>query len=177
VAAAGAAARAGHRLRPASGRQLATLQQTFAAVDGELDYIAENGAYVVRGDVEVSSDAVDPAVAASVVAPACSSRRTLRAGLVLCGKRSAYVEDTDPRFLAEVEKYARRGRGRSSRRGRSDPQARDLRPRRRRGAHRPAFADLAQTHQVVVSGHHWVDIMNATVNKGVALRRCRRRSV
>jgi hypothetical protein len=30
---------------------------------------------------------------------------SLRAGLVLCGKRSAYVEDTDPRFVAEVEKY------------------------------------------------------------------------
>ncbi|MEZ5214605.1 MAG: hypothetical protein R2692_07910 [Microbacterium sp.] len=33
-----------------------------------------------------------------------------------------------------------------------------------------AFADLGGTHQVVVSGLHWVDIMNATVNKGVALR-------
>lgn len=33
-----------------------------------------------------------------------------------------------------------------------------------------AFADLRETHQVVVSGLHWVDIMNATVNKGVALR-------
>jgi len=34
----------------------------------------------------------------------------------------------------------------------------------------PAFADVRATHQVVVSGQHWVDIMNATVNKGVALR-------
>ena len=33
-----------------------------------------------------------------------------------------------------------------------------------------AFADLRETHQVVVSGLHWVDIMNTTVNKGVALR-------
>jgi Cof subfamily protein (haloacid dehalogenase superfamily) len=173
VAAAGPAARAGHRLRPASGRQLATLQQTFAAVDGELDYIAENGAYVVRGDVEVSSDAVDPAVAASVVARlrALVADGTLRAGLVLCGKRSAYVEDTDPRFLAEVEKYyARRDRGRSLT---VDDQILKLAIYDLDGGEEhtaPAFADLAQTHRVVVSGHHWVDIMNATVNKGVALR-------
>ena len=159
---------------PASGRQLATLQQTFAAVDGELDYIAENGAYVVRGDVEVSSDAVDPAVAASVVSRlrAAVAEGTLRAGLVLCGKRSAYVEDTDPRFLAEVEKYYARREVVADLLTVDDQILKlaiyDLDGGEEHSA--PAFADLAQTHRVVVSGHHWVDIMNATVNKGVALR-------
>lgn len=35
----------------------------------------------------------------------------------------------------------------------------------------PALASLRETHQVVVSGEHWVDIMNPGVNKGTALRR------
>ncbi len=159
---------------PASGRQLATLQRTFAGVDAELDYIAENGAYVVRGDAEVSSDAVDPAVAASVVrrVRALVADGTLRAGLVLCGKRSASVEDTDPDFLAEVHRYYARLEVVPDLLA-VDDQILKLAVFDVDGgeAHTaPAFADLAATHRVVVSGHHWVDIMNTTVNKGIALR-------
>jgi len=159
---------------PASGRQLATLQRTFAGVDVELDYIAENGAYVVRGDVEVSSDAVDAAVAASVVTRMRDlvSSGALRAGLVLCGKRSAYVEDTDARFLDEVRTYYARLEVVDDLLAVDDQILKlaifDLDGGEEHTA--PAFADLARTHRVVVSGHHWVDIMNTTVNKGVALR-------
>jgi hydroxymethylpyrimidine pyrophosphatase-like HAD family hydrolase len=38
----------------------------------------------------------------------------------------------------------------------------------------PALAPFAGTHQVVVSGEHWVDVMNPTANKGAALRRLQR---
>jgi len=159
---------------PASGRQLATLQRTFAGVDAELDYIAENGAYVVRGDTEVSSDAVDGAVAASVVSRVRElvASGALRAGLVLCGKRSAYVEDTDPRFLDEVRTYYARLEVVDDLLAVDDQILKlaifDLDGGEEHTA--PAFADLAATHRVVVSGEHWVDIMNTTVNKGVALR-------
>lgn len=159
---------------PASGRQLATLQRTFAGVDAELDYIAENGAYVVRGDAEVSSDAVDGAVAASVVSRLREfvASGALRAGLVLCGKRSAYIEDTDPRFLDEVRTYYARLEVVDDLLAVDDQILKlaifDLDGGEEHTA--PAFADLAATHRVVVSGAHWVDIMNTTVNKGVALR-------
>ncbi|MFN8085781.1 MAG: HAD hydrolase family protein [Microbacterium sp.] len=33
---------------------------------------------------------------------------------------------------------------------------------------------MRATHQVVVSGRHWVDVMNTTVDKGVALRSLQR---
>ncbi|WP_431802836.1 Cof-type HAD-IIB family hydrolase [Microbacterium sp. bgisy203] len=166
---------------PASGRQLATLQRMFAGVSagepgagGELDYIAENGAYVVRGDVEVSSDAVDPAFAASVVTRLRDlvAGGALRAGLVVCGKRSAYIEETDPDFVAEVEKYYAKLEVVPDLLA-VDDQVLKLAIYDHDGgeAHTaPAFADAAATHQVVVSGLHWVDIMNRTVNKGVALR-------
>lgn len=163
---------------PASGRQLATLQSAFAGVDAELDYIAENGAYVVRGDVEVSSDAVDPEVAASVVRRlrALVADGTLRAGLVVCGKRSAYVEDTDPAFLAEVDTYYARMQVVPDLLAVDDQVLKLAIYDVDGGEHHtaPAFADLAQTHRVVVSGQRWVDIMNPTVNKGVALRALQR---
>ena len=38
----------------------------------------------------------------------------------------------------------------------------------------PALDDVRATHQVVVSGRHSVDVMNTTVDKGVALRNLQR---
>lgn len=159
---------------PASGRQLATLQATFAHVEGELDYIAENGAYVVRGEVEVSSDAVAPGVVASVISRLRTlvAGGTLHAGLVVCGKASAYIEDTEPAFLAEVEKYYAKLQIVDDLTA-IDDQVLKLAIYDFDGGEEhtaPAFDDLRGAQQVVVSGPHWVDIMNATVNKGVALR-------
>ncbi|WP_336632945.1 MULTISPECIES: Cof-type HAD-IIB family hydrolase [unclassified Microbacterium] len=159
---------------PASGRQLATLQRMFSGVGGELDYIAENGAYVVRGDAEVSSDALDAAFVASVIDRVRErvASGALHAALVVCGKRSAYIEDGAPDFLTEVEKYyARLERVDDLRE--VDDQVLKLAIYDFDGGEdhtAPAFADLSASHQVVVSGRHWVDIMNSTVNKGVALR-------
>lgn len=160
---------------PASGRQLATLQAMFTRVAGELDYIAENGAYVVRGETEVSSDAVDGAVVAAVVTRIRElvASGALRAGLVVCGKRSAYIEDTDPHFLAEVEKYYAQLEIADDLLAVDDQVLKlaifDFDGGEDHAA--PALADFAESHQVVVSGAHWVDIMNTTVDKGVALRR------
>lgn len=159
---------------PASGRQLATLQRMFAGVPGDLDYIAENGAYVVRGDEEVSSDALDSGLVASVVERlrAHVAAGDLNAALVVCGKRSAYIESADPAFLTEVEKYYAKLESVPDLLA-VDDQVLKLAIYDFDGgeAHSAvAFADLGGTHQVVVSGLHWVDIMNATVNKGVALR-------
>ncbi|ALJ21546.1 Cof-type HAD-IIB family hydrolase [Microbacterium sp. No. 7] len=162
---------------PASGRQLATLQHTFGGAD--LDYIAENGTYVVRGADEVSHDALAPAFVASLVARLRSlvADGALRAGVVVCGKRSAYIEGTDAAFVAEVEKYYRALRVVPDV---LEPDDRVLKVAiydfdggERNTA--PALADVAETHQVVVSGEHWIDVMNRGVNKGVALRALQRR--
>jgi len=160
---------------PASGRQLATLQGMFAGCDAELDFIAENGAYVVRDGVEVSSDAMAPEVAAAVIARVrdLAAAGVLRTSVVLCGKRSAYIEDLEPRFRAEAEKYYAQLAVVDDLTD-VDDQVLKLALFDADGgeAHTaPRFADLEATHQVVVSGPHWVDIMNQGVNKGVALRR------
>ncbi|MFT4135424.1 Cof-type HAD-IIB family hydrolase [Microbacterium sp.] len=157
---------------PASGRQLATLQRLFGEAD--LPYIAENGTYVVRGGAEVSSDTLAPDAVASVVARtrALVADGRLRAGVVVCGKRSAYVEDTGPAFLDEVRKYYAKLAVVDDLLGVDDQVLKlaiyDVDGGETHTA--PAMADLAETHQLVVSGAHWVDIMNPDVNKGRALR-------
>jgi Cof subfamily protein (haloacid dehalogenase superfamily) len=162
---------------PASGRQYATLAEQFAGNDEGMVFIAENGTYVVRDGVELSSDPLEPAVAARLV----KAVRELRAqgvdvGAVVCGKRSAYVERTDEAFLAEVRRYYVRHRIVTDASVVDDDIIKvalfDFGPAERTTA--PALASFAGTHQVVVSGEHWVDVMNRTANKGAALRRLQR---
>ncbi|WP_432133507.1 MULTISPECIES: Cof-type HAD-IIB family hydrolase [unclassified Streptomyces] len=162
---------------PASGRQYATLEREFAQVADGMVFIAENGTYVVRDGVELSSDPMDPAVAAGVVRAA----RRLTAGgadvgVVVCGKRAAYVERADEPFLAEVRRYYLSHRIVDDVTAVGDDIIKvalyDFGSAERTVA--PALAPFTGTHQVVVSGAHWVDVMNRTANKGAALRRLQR---
>ena len=161
---------------PASGRQYATLAKEFADAGQGMVFIAENGTYVVRDGVELSSDPLDPSVAARIV----TTTRGLRAegvdvGAVVCGKRSAYVERTDEAFLAEVRKYYTRLQPVPDATAVDDDDEIlkvalfDFGPVERTTA--PALHPFTSTHQVVVSGEHWVDIMNVTADKGTAVRR------
>ncbi|MGW4563613.1 Cof-type HAD-IIB family hydrolase [Streptomyces sp. NPDC004561] len=165
--------RRGVLFSPASGRQYATLARQFADVAEGMVFIAENGTYVVRDGAELSSDPLERSVAAEVA-------RAVRglvadggdAGAVVCGKRAAYVERTDEAFLAEVRKYY------VEHRVVEDVTAVDDDPIKvavfdfgtAEHSTAPALARFAGTHQVVVSGEHWVDVMNRTANKGAALR-------
>ncbi|GAB3074207.1 Cof-type HAD-IIB family hydrolase [Nocardioides zeae] len=165
-------AAAGVAFAPASGRQYATLRRMFDRAADGMVFIAENGAYVVRDDAEVSSTAIEPAVVADLV-------RTLRevvadrdAGVVLCGKRAAYVERDDPAFLAEVDRYYA-ARELVDDLGAVDDEIVKVAIN---DAHDPqvvadALAGFVGDHQVVVSGTKWADVMVAGVHKGAAVQR------
>ncbi|MEU5095260.1 Cof-type HAD-IIB family hydrolase [Streptomyces sp. NPDC020996] len=169
--------RRGVLFSPASGRQYATLARDFADVAEGMVFIAENGAHVVRDGVELSSDPLEPGVAARVVhAVRRLAARGVDVGAVVCGKRSAYVERADEAFLAEVRKYYVEHRVVEDATEVGDDVVKvalfDFGAAARTTA--PALADLAATHRVVVSGEHWVDVMNRTADKGAAVRRLQR---
>ncbi|MGW2741480.1 Cof-type HAD-IIB family hydrolase [Streptomyces sp. NPDC001450] len=165
--------RRGVLFSPASGRQYATLARQFAEVAEGMVFIAENGTYVVRDGVELSSDVLDRSVASDIA-------RTVRrlaadgvdVGAVVCGKRSAYVERTDEAFLAEVRKYYVEHRIVEDVTAVEDDVIKvalfDFGSAEHTTA--PALQSFTDNHQVVVSGEHWVDVMNRTANKGAALR-------
>ncbi|MFJ8825073.1 Cof-type HAD-IIB family hydrolase [Streptomyces sp. NPDC102467] len=163
---------------PASGRQYATLADQFAAVDdGGMVYIAENGTYVVRGGAELSSDPLDPAVASWLVkAVRGLVDDGVDAGAVVCGKRSAYVERSDEAFMTEVRKYYHRHQIVEDASAVDDDVIKvalfDF--GRAEETTAPALTSLVDSHQVVVSSEHWVDVMSPDANKGVAVRRLQR---
>ncbi|AGL17972.1 hypothetical protein L083_4462 [Actinoplanes sp. N902-109] len=157
---------------PASGRQYATLAREFTGAAAGMPFIAENGAYVVRDGVEISSDPLGPDVVRDVLPALRAVPADL--GVVVCGKRSAYVERGDEAFLAEASKYYAALEAVPDLLAVDDEvlklavydfgdAERDLAP------HLARFRSAA--HRVVVSGPHWIDLMSATADKGAAVRR------
>jgi Cof subfamily protein (haloacid dehalogenase superfamily) len=155
---------------PASGRQYHNLLEEFGDVAGELFFIAESGAYVVAGGREISSDGLELDVARRVV----SAVRGIReAGAVLCAKRSAYIERRDRPFVEEVAQYYARLRLVEDLLDVGDDEVLKVATYDfASGEHNtaPRLAEFRASHQVVVSGPHWVDVLSPTASKGRALR-------
>lgn len=158
---------------PASGRQYATLRELFDQDAEGMPFIAENGAFVVRdGEVISTADVGHSAVSGVLDAMQQLSEAGGDIGVVLCSQRCAFVERSDEPFLKEVRKYYA-----------SLEIVDDLRTVETNiikvaifdfedavTSAAPALESIGQTHQVVVSGAHWVDVMANNVNKGIALQ-------
>jgi Cof subfamily protein (haloacid dehalogenase superfamily) len=162
---------------PASGRQYATLRRTFHEVSEGMVFIAENGAYVVRDGLELSSHPIDKGHARAVVRHLRElAGEGLDLGVVLCGRERAYVERTDRDFLDHVDPYYA-----------SLAQVSDLiavddvvvkvavwTSADPESSTAPALERFTEDVQVVVSGPRWVDVMPLGVDKGVAVAELQR---
>lgn len=80
----------------ASGRQYYSLMERMEPIKDELTYIAENGAIVMEKGAEVYIRPMDLEVVHKVIRKV---RELGRKYLVLCGKKQAYIERTDPEFM------------------------------------------------------------------------------
>jgi Cof subfamily protein (haloacid dehalogenase superfamily) len=153
-------------LCPASGRQFAALRRQLGRP--ELVYIAENGAYVVRDDLEVSSETL-PLDTAHQAIRTMRDASDLDTGTVLCGKHSAYVERTDDVFLAQVHPYYARLELVDDLLA-VDDEILKVAVHDFGQASMGAGPLLARFEGAVISGEHWVDVMNPVADKGRALR-------
>jgi len=159
---------------PASGRQYYNLLERFDEVSDEVVFIAENGTYVVRQGREISSDCMEPEVVGRLVLAVRELRDSgADVGVVVCGKRSAYIERRDPAFRAQVEGYYTRLQIVDDLQAIPDDEVLKVGVFNFGSAEHstaPALDRFRATHQVVVSGAHWVDILNRTANKGEGIR-------
>ncbi|MBT0993957.1 HAD-IIB family hydrolase [Cellulomonas sp. DKR-3] len=156
---------------PASGRQYATLRHQMGRDD--LTYVAENGSLVVHDGRTLAVTPLALELAREVV-------RTVRDavdggaehGTVLCGESSAYVERADRAFLEHVEPYYRRLTVVEDLTAVRDTVLKvavyDFGPAQDGAG--PLLSAYDEQARVLVSGEHWVDVMDTAADKGTALR-------
>lgn len=157
---------------PASGRQLATLAAMFAPALAGMPLIAENGTLVVRDGVEVSSSVLEPNAWRAMVRATRAARDAGRnLGVVVCGKRAGYTERTDAAFVHACSPYYFDLDLVEDQLAVDDDVIKmavfDFEDAEAAAA---SFRAFSGAHQVVTSGHHWIDIMAAGANKGTAVR-------
>src|SRR6478735_8101578 len=166
--------RRGIAFSPASGRQYYTLLDQFSAIADDIVFISDNGSCVMRGGVEVSSDCLTRDDARRLVS-------TLReaiaagadAGIVVCGKRTAFIERSDPGFFEGVDPYHQRLEIVEDLLAVIDDDVLKIAVYDLESAERniePALAAFHSTHKVTVSGERWLDVNSKTANKGQAIR-------
>lgn len=154
----------GVTLAPASGRQLATLQQMFPDCE---DFIAENGAVVARGGEVVSTTALPEAPVRRLLSALPGA--PFAAHAVVCAPTVAATASLPPAVDAEVDKYY------ASRTLLGDGSASPtikialyVESDAERDAY-PWVRELVPELRAVVSGKHWVDLMHPDADKGLAL--------
>jgi hydroxymethylpyrimidine pyrophosphatase-like HAD family hydrolase len=139
---------------------------------GNVAFIAENGTYVVHEGEQLSCTPLADGLAGNLV----TWVRELTAaghdlGVVWCGRRSAYIERTDPAFLAQVSGYYAALEVVADLHTVPEPAVKcavfDFGDIETGSA--PVLAERCAPHQVVVSGRHWLDVMSQGINKGVAV--------
>ncbi|MDR9830930.1 HAD family hydrolase [Vibrio sp. FNV 38] len=153
----------------ASGRQYYSLKDTFAPVHDNIVYVAENGTLVMYKDKELYSCTMPKDEIISIIQAA---RKIDGAYIVLCGKRSAYIETQDNIALEEFQKYYHQCEYVSNLLSVEDDFIKvaichfsgteeHVNPK--------MAAQFSTTHQVVVSAKIWLDVMNAKASKGAAI--------
>ena len=154
----------GITLAPASGRQLATLQQMFPDCE---DFIAENGAVVARRGEVVSTTALPEAPVQRLLSALPNA--PFAAHAVVCAPSVAATVALPPAVDAEVDKYY------ASRTLLGDGSASPtikialyVESDAERDAY-PWVRELVPELRAVVSGKHWVDLMHPDADKGLAL--------
>lgn len=186
---------------PASGRQVWTLIDMFPERPG-LTFIGENGAIVMRDGEELSSSPLDLGTVRRCVelvrhhvrqggffAARSDSQQWKRqeveaaqwdGGLVVCGKKSAYIERSDEPFLHAMLPYFARYQVVEDllevldeiEGGELDDaiikltlcSAGDVKPLAER-----TLGTFKQSHQFAISGDHWADLQMRGVDKGQAV--------
>lgn len=152
----------------ASGRQYYNLLKNFNRIKDDILFIAENGTYIVQKNEELFIDSMDKDSVADLVK---IGREIKTSELVLCGKKSAYVESNKPEFIAEVEKYYERYEIVSDILEIEDDILKvticDLTGSEENAY--PKYIEYIDKFKVAISGKIWLDITNLDANKGVAV--------
>ena len=154
----------------ASGRQYYNLLKRFERISDDIMFIAENGTFVVYKGEEIVVNSLDREIAKDLIKVA----RTIdNAFPILCGKKSAYIENTDERLIEQTKKYYERYEIVDDLTKVDDDVLKvtvcdfSVSELNSNNYYREYWDKL----QVTVSGEIWLDITSKGVNKGVAIEK------
>ncbi|MBA9078927.1 HAD family hydrolase [Rufibacter quisquiliarum] len=153
----------------ASGRQYHNLLNLFQPIKDEIIFMAENGSYVMYKGQEILVQALEPEQVPALLQKAKSVPDT---HIVLCGKKTAYVDSSHPAFLEQVELYYDEVQVVEDLLQVTDDQFLKIAICDLAGAEENSntyFQEEREYLQVTVSGKIWLDLCHRLANKGHAM--------
>ncbi len=160
-----------------SGRSFNVLKRQFENHLDDLTFICDNGAYIVIGGKVVYTSIIDKNVVTSVI-DYCESRGYT---VILCGKKGAWHNTSDPDQNREIAQYYVCQTYLKDLHD-CDDEIFKIAIFNGEGFSNSQYETLGDTFaddcSVALSGKYWVDLMNKGVSKGSALSRiCNRLGV
>ena len=154
----------------ASGRQYYTLKKDFTEIADNLIFLAENGALVISGDTVLYKNVMTKE---DVIRSLEEINRLPHSGIILCGVNSAYYLDTtDQEFLINLRMYYDHHKPLKDLLSALDEdeilKIAVYFSEKRAEACYTKLTQLPSNLAKALSGDSWIDISNATVNKGSA---------
>ncbi|MEY8759035.1 Cof-type HAD-IIB family hydrolase [Chryseobacterium tongliaoense] len=157
---------------PASGRQMPSITRYFGDIENEIGFIAENGGYVVYKNKELFADKLQHNHIVDIIK---AIREIPKARAVLSAKKYAYYETDDQDFIDFFSQYYTENQKREDLTEEVNDSAFKIAVYHPDGAEKYLYPMLKKFEEfnleVVVSGLHWLDIMNKNINKGNALEK------
>jgi hypothetical protein len=153
----------------ASGRQYHSILDKLISIKQDITIVAENGAFAMQGDTVLFSTGLPNE---KILKSIALLRKIKNTNIVLCGKKAAYIDSKDQRFITLFSEYYTEYKI-----------VEDLTK-----VENDVFFKIAAYHfnssemfilpevkhldnelQVIVSGKNWLDISHNNANKGFAL--------
>lgn len=160
----------------ASGRQYESLIHYFDSIQNEMAFLAENGSYVVYKGQELFTDSIPLETVYQVID---QIRKIPEANIVLCTKNKAFIESKDEAFIKEFSHFYYNSAQVDDLKEITDYSVIKLAIHHAKSSEEYIYpyivTDLLKGIKAVISGQHWLDIMNSDTNKGKALKKLQER--
>ena len=157
---------------PASGRQMMGITKYFGDIENEMAFIAENGGYLIYKNEELFADKLEERYVEEIIK---AIRDISGATVVVSGKKKAYYETENEDFVKYVSQFYTGNQKMDDLTNPLNDSIFKIAVYHPEGSEEHLYPVLKQFEkdnlEVVVSGKHWLDIMNKDINKGNAVEK------
>lgn len=154
----------------ASGRQYSSIKEKLNSIAKEITIVAENGGYVKQGEAELESIYLSRENV-ELLLPSVKEAKELYT--VLCGKKAAYIEQDQTKFVNILKEYYTQFTILDDFSQLPDDDIFKVAIYHFESSEKyiyPAVKHLENKFQIKISGENWVDISNPIANKGRAVK-------